>query len=60
MYINIQSQLWSNASFNYNIKFIFLNKMMNQFDFELLKSFLKKNPRMCLFINIDVFSSGNI
>lgn len=34
--------------------------MMNQFDFELLKSFLKKNPRMCLFINIGVFSSGNI
>lgn len=34
--------------------------MMNKFDFELLKPFLKKNPRMCLFINIDVFSSGNI
>lgn len=60
MHINIQSQLWSNASFNYNIKFIFKNKMMNQFDFELLKYFLKRNTRMCLFINIDVFSSGNI
>lgn len=34
--------------------------MMNQFDFELLKYFLKRNTRMCLFINIDVFSSGNI